>query len=1113
MLILLSSRAAFAFNGPADEADWVPLTQSGVDMIDLFDDHDRDGLGAPDAIDCVGDDTTPAPAMYWYATDEWFSLRVRVDDSPWYDEDAGQLLPANWSFLLETDDNLLTYEYLISVDGIDPSAQLWINGNHLEGADAAPDSLKQYFEDEPDNTYVRVVDAGTNIHTVGDWFIDVSIPVDELSPSDFVGDYFRVAVVTGNATTPVGANNDLCGIDNSTGLGDLEDAWSDTIGIDQDDDGLTDIEEDALGTDKADADTDDDGVSDGDELLQAANPLECDTDGDGLTDGVEMGVTEAGEDTDVSTGCFEADGDASVHTNPALADTDEGGVADGDEDRDQDGVQDEWETDPNAAWDDLDEDGDGITDAIEDHCDLGGPEDDRDADGIPDADEGYDDTDGDGTPDFCQADDDNDGVATLDEGTGDADEDGLADYLDSDSDGNGVLDGEEPTGDADCDGTLDAYDLDDSDGPCGDQDGDTLNNDEEAACGSNPTDTDTDNDGVTDDRESCDEDVDCDQLPDRIDGETDPAGCDPEDTGSPGSDTGPASKDECAGDDILCGGHYTGGACATGPGAGILAIMSGGLFAIRRRKRAILLSGLAASPVVLAADPAINAQRYQPALDSQSFFSVQDSVTGPGGFGAGVGFNYAQSPFRYTYDDPETAPVELLGSAATFDLGVGYSWKPLALSVGLPLHLIDGDRMDGQFSPGDVRIGARVELLRRDKAGLGLGLFGGLGLPTGDETSWVGAPAPEGNAGVSLAAGKSVVVAGNAGVRLGATTAFLPDLDWGNRFAWGGGISVPIGEQLRVIGEVDGELSLDSGDAVGASPIEWRAGARASLTRNLVASAGFGTGLTDGIGAPTWRVTTGLSWLPAEKIRPTPLPTLPPTVAVPQTSNVVDIAPLGGTVIVTAQNGAGQPLACLVTILGEGRKFTTGPDGIGTDRVAAGEVELSVWSEGYRPARQKVTVEAGKRASVSVTLEPSRVMVLADRVDIRDKIFFEFDSATITADSFAVLDDVAATLDNHVEIELVEVQGHTDNQGTEEYNLTLSQGRAEAVRAYLVSQGIDPNRLVARGYGESQALQPGDTPEAHEVNRRVVFKIVKGTKLPEGKPMEPGRGPKRGRNP
>ena len=74
----------------------------------------------------------------------------------------------------------------------------------------------------------------------------------------------------------------------------------------------------------------------------------------------------------------------------------------------------------------------------------------------------------------------------------------------------------------------------------------------------------------------------------------------------------------------------------------------------------------------------------------------------------------------------------------------------------------------------------------------------------------------------------------------------------------------------------------------------------------------------------------------------------------------------------------------------------------------------------------------------------------------------------------------------------VEIQGHTDNTGSEEYNLKLSQRRAEAVRKVLIEKyGISPDRVIAKGYGESMPIAPNDTEEGRAKNRRVVAKIIK----------------------
>ena len=72
----------------------------------------------------------------------------------------------------------------------------------------------------------------------------------------------------------------------------------------------------------------------------------------------------------------------------------------------------------------------------------------------------------------------------------------------------------------------------------------------------------------------------------------------------------------------------------------------------------------------------------------------------------------------------------------------------------------------------------------------------------------------------------------------------------------------------------------------------------------------------------------------------------------------------------------------------------------------------------------------------------------------------------------------------------IELSSHTDNMGSEEYNLKLSQERAQSVIDYLISKGIDKARLVAKGYGESQPIAGNDTEESRQMNRRTEFKIL-----------------------
>ncbi|MCA9567898.1 MAG: hypothetical protein KC656_08650 [Myxococcales bacterium] len=308
--------------------------------------------------------------------------------------------------------------------------------------------------------------------------------------------------------------------------------------IDADGDGWTGPEELLAGSSPVDADSDDDGVPDGEESLEdsdgdgLADVLDCDSDDDGLLDGVEAGIVTLLPDTAL-TGCVRLDADPTSTTDPTAVDSDGGGLPDGAEDRDGDGMVDPWETDPGAPGDDLDTDGDGIADALE----LQGPDgsvddDDSDGDGAPDAVEGLDDADGDGWPAFLDDDSDGDGVPDADQGAGDLDGDGLSDTSDPDVDGDGIPNAVEGTVDSDGDGIPDLRDTDsDDDGvpdaregvadPDGDgvpayldddSDGDGLTDADEGA-------GDTDGDGIPDVLET---DSDGDGLSDGYEGLSDP---------------------------------------------------------------------------------------------------------------------------------------------------------------------------------------------------------------------------------------------------------------------------------------------------------------------------------------------------------------------------------------------------------------------------------------------------------------------------------------------------------------------------------------------------------------------------------------------------------------
>ncbi|WP_372749991.1 OmpA family protein [Litorivivens sp.] len=108
---------------------------------------------------------------------------------------------------------------------------------------------------------------------------------------------------------------------------------------------------------------------------------------------------------------------------------------------------------------------------------------------------------------------------------------------------------------------------------------------------------------------------------------------------------------------------------------------------------------------------------------------------------------------------------------------------------------------------------------------------------------------------------------------------------------------------------------------------------------------------------------------------------------------------------------------------------------------------------------------------------------------ILEGVNFEFDSAKLQVNAQRILDLVAKSLLDSPNF-VVELQGHTDNVGTDSYNLMLSQDRANAVKAYLVGRGVAADRMVARGYGERQPIKDNSTEEGRERNRRVEMKVL-----------------------
>ncbi len=119
-----------------------------------------------------------------------------------------------------------------------------------------------------------------------------------------------------------------------------------------------------------------------------------------------------------------------------------------------------------------------------------------------------------------------------------------------------------------------------------------------------------------------------------------------------------------------------------------------------------------------------------------------------------------------------------------------------------------------------------------------------------------------------------------------------------------------------------------------------------------------------------------------------------------------------------------------------------------------------------------------------------KAKVVGKKIEITEKIMFDYNKATIKPESHDLLNDVAAVIKENDFIKKVRIDGHTDSDGTDKYNKKLSEERAASVRDYLIAAGVEGERLMSKGYGEEKPIADNDTPEGKEKNRRVEFHII-----------------------
>lgn len=154
--------------------------------------------------------------------------------------------------------------------------------------------------------------------------------------------------------------------------------------------------------------------------------------------------------------------------------------------------------------------------------------------------------------------------------------------------------------------------------------------------------------------------------------------------------------------------------------------------------------------------------------------------------------------------------------------------------------------------------------------------------------------------------------------------------------------------------------------------------------------------------------------------------------------------------------------------------------GAGIGGVAGGVVGYKM-DQQIRELKEKT---AGSGVDVTEVDNGSAILV-----NLPDGVTFAVDSVTITPAFQSTLNEIAQSMQTYPD-SLIDVYGHTDSTGSDAYNQSLSERRAQSVANYLIMRGVSASRIRSQGFGESYPVASNDTPEGRQKNRRVEIKIT-----------------------
>ncbi len=494
----------------------------------------------------------------------------------------------------------------------------------------------------------------------------------------------------------------------------------------------------------------------------------------------------------------------------------------------------------------------------------------------------------------------------------------------------------------------------------------------------------------------------------------------------------------------------------------------------------------------------------------------------------GIWAHYLSKPLTFHVDGGGADEV-VVESMVQLQAAVGFGLAGIGeLELVMPLTLTskgDATRLAGvgDFGAGDLLARLRFALLTRKdgKDGFGLNLGVTVGIPTGD------ASAASGDGGVTieptlaLSAGIGpVLIALDAGVGVRTETLAFANLNFDHELTFGLGAQVQATDFLAIGAEIFGRAALSNPFAENPeTPVEVVGGVKFRALGGLHVEVGGGTGIVHGYGAPEWRVFGGVQWAPYVNDPDTDgdgihdskdkCPTVPedkdgfedddgcPDLdddkdGIPDTADKCRLEP-------EDKDGFEDSDGCpdvdndkdnIPDSQDKCRDIPEDRDGFeDEDGCPDPDNDHDGILDDIDKCIDQPETENGYQDEDGCPDTPPLARLENCKIVIGEKVYFDTNKATIKPVSFPLLNEVARIIRDNPGIVRVDIEGHTDSDGSVAHNRGLSDRRAKAVRTYLVGQGLKAAKLTGKGYGEDMPIAPNVTPEDKEKNRRVEFMV------------------------